>query len=188
MASREVSADPAVAWSLMGTAQVWSLRPEFFVRPRGGGAVVAIALTLRGDSAIARRIFERKRTDQVMNAWLGRACLVLEGREPWPTGIPADVQQACDARPPWKATDSVSASVLIAAPLDVVWEAVWSPARLGDGMLASGQVPGTPVQEPGEMQYFIRRAADGHLVLATEIVREVSYRHSALTQKSGHNG
>lgn len=35
------------------------------------------------------------------------------------------------------------------------------------------------------MQYFIRRAADGHLVLATEIVREVAYQHSALTESLG---
>jgi hypothetical protein len=89
-----------------------------------------------------------------MDDWLASACLVMEGREPWPAGMPADVQQACAARPPWKATDSVSASVLIAAPPDVVWEAVWSPTQPGEGLLASGQVPETPAHKPGEMQYL----------------------------------
>jgi hypothetical protein len=237
VATRVVSADPETAWSLLSSAQVWSLRPGYFafdavvpdsppvrcllhattsvvrqgvltlrseqpgvaaswgfprggtvtfsVRPRRGGAVVAISLRLPGDSAIARRLFERKRTDQVMDAWLARAWLVLEGREPWPAGMPADVAQACGARPPWKATDSVSASVLIAAPLDVVWEAIWSPTQPGDGTLASGQVPGTPVREPGEMQYVIRRNADGQLAMTTVIVREMAYQHSALTDGLG---
>jgi len=237
VASREVSVDPQMAWSLLGSAQVWSLRPGYFafdavvpdsppvrgllqattsgvrhgvltlrseqpgvaatwgdtrgvkftfsVRPHRGGAVVAIALRVPGDSALARLIFERKRTDRVMGVWLARACLVLEGREPWPAGMPADVRQACAARPPWKVTDSVSGSVLIAAPLDVVWEAVWSPTQPREGLLASGQVPGTPVQEPGEMQYFIGRAADGQLAMTTVIVREVAYQRSALTQGLG---
>jgi hypothetical protein len=99
--------------------------------------------------------------------------------------MPADVRQACAARPPWKATDSESASVLIAAPLDVVWEAVSSAAQPGEGMLACGQVPGTPVQEPGEMQYFIRRAPDGHLAMTTVIVRDLAYQRSAVTESLG---
>ena len=231
MASREVSADPEMAWSLLGSAQVWSLRPGYFafdaavvpdsppirgllhattsgvrhsvltlrseqpgvaatwvyamggrkvtfsVRPHRDGAVVAIALRVPGDI--------RRRADRAMGEWLARACLVLEGREPWPTGMPADVRQACAARPPWEATDSESASVLISAPLDAVWEAVSSPPEPGDGLLAAGQVPETPAHEPGEIQYVIIRAADGHLILTTEIVLQVAYQHSALTQILG---
>jgi hypothetical protein len=222
-----------MAWSLLGSAQVWSLRPGFFafdaavvpdsppirgllqattsgvghgvltlrseqpgvaaswsdpqglnltfsVRPHRGGAVVGIALTAPRDRATARQ--QRKSIDRMLGVWLARACLVLEGREQWPTGMPTPVRQACAAHPPLEATDSVSASVLIAAPLDVVWEAVWSPTQPGEGLLAWGQVPGTPVQEPGEMQYFVHRAADGQLALTTLIVREVTYQRSAKTQ------
>jgi hypothetical protein len=111
--------------------------------------------------------------------------MVLEGHWPWPVGMPADFRRACTPRPLPGATHSGSASVLIAAPLDAVWEAVWSPGSSGDGGLACGHVPGTPVQEPGEMQYFISPRSDGQPVLRTVIVREVDPQHSAIVQSLG---
>ena len=106
---------------------------------------------------------------------------MLENRQPWPTGMPAAVQQACTPRPLPEPTDSASASVLIAAALEAVWDAV-SGAPPGDGPLTWGHVPGTPVQQPGEMQYYLRQTSDSRLSLTGVIVRAIEYPRSATTQ------
>jgi hypothetical protein len=231
--SCRVSANPEMAWSLLGSAQIWSVRPGYYafdaavpdtppmrcllqatstgvshavltlsseqpgvaatwafakrleltfsVRPHRRGAVMALAVNGAGGHAAPTRE-QQKRMDYILGRWLTRASMVVEGHWPWPAGMPADVRRACAPRPLPGATDSVSASVLIAAPLDAVWEAVWSPGSSGDGGLACGHIPGTPVQEPGEMQYFISPRSDDQLVLKTVIVREVDPQHSALVQ------
>ena len=234
--SCQVSANPEMAWSLLGSAEIWSLRHGHFafdaavpgrpplrclllalkrgvgrlvltqsseqpgiaatwaladsleltfsVRPHRRGAVMAAALSrVAGHVAATRE--QQERMSQMLGKWLIRASMVLEGHSPWPAGMPAEVRRACVPRPLVGATDSVSASVLIAAPLDAVWEAVWSPTSSGDGALACGHIPGTPVQEPGEMQYFISPGPDGHLVLKAVIVREVDPQHSAIVQGLG---
>jgi hypothetical protein len=231
--SREVSVEPQMAWSLLGSAAVWSLLPGCFafdaavddsapircllqagekgvahgvltVRTEqpgvattwgvsGGnaeytfsagshrrGGVLSVAAKFAVDPGTA--YYLRKSWDRMLGVWLAGACLVLEGRQPWPVGMPAGVQRACAARPALEATESVSASVLIAAPLDVVWEAVWAPATSSPGFVASGHVPGTPVQQAGEMQYFVSRNGDGRLTLSTLFVREVAYQRGAVTQ------
>jgi hypothetical protein len=237
--SCQVSANPEMAWSLLGSAEIWSLRHGHFafdaavpgrpplrclllatrpsvgrlvltqsseqpgiaatwvladsleltfsVRPHRRGAVMAAALNrVAGHLAATRE--QQEQMNQMLGKWLTRASMVLEGHSPWPAGMPAEVRRACVPRPLVGATDSVSASVLIAAPLDAVWEAVWSPASpasSGDGALACGHIPGTPVQEPGEMQYFISPRSDGRLVLKAVIVREVDPQHSAVVQSVG---
>jgi hypothetical protein len=234
--SCQVSANPEMAWSLLGSAEIWSLRHGHFafdaavpgrpplrclllatrasvgrlvltqsseepgiaatwvladrleltfsVRPHRRGAVMAAALNrVAGHLAATRE--HQEQMNQMLGKWLTRASMVLEGHSPWPAGMPAEVRRACVPRPLVGATDSVSASVLIAAPLDAVWEAVWSPASSGDGALACGHIPGTPVQEPGEMQYFISPGSDGHLVLKAVTVREVDPQRSAMVQSVG---
>lgn len=236
-ASFEVRADPEMAWSLLGSAEVWSLRLGFFAfdavaadsglvrcllqatrtdvghavltvrderpgaaatwevgasgqevtlsaRPHRRGAVVAAALRFAADRGSAHYL--RRSWDRMLGAWLARACHVLEGRHPWPAGMPADVRRACAARRALRAPQSVSASVLIAAPIGVVWDAVWSPQTAwpvhNPDFVACGTVPGTPLQQAGEMQYFVSRTGDGHLDLGIVCVREMAYQRSATTQ------
>jgi hypothetical protein len=231
--SREVSVQPQMAWSLLGSAAVWSLRPgcfafdvaiddsapirclleaveqgvahrvltvraeqpgvaatwgvsggseeyTFSARSHRRGGVLSVAAKFAVDRGTA--YYLRKSWERVLGVWLARACLVLEGHQPWPAAMPADVQRACEARPALEATESVSASALIAAPLDVVWEAVWAPATSWSGSVASGHVPGTPLQQAGEMQYFVSRNGDGRLAVSTVVVREVAYQRGAVTQ------
>jgi hypothetical protein len=233
-ASREVSVDPETAWSLLGSAAVWSLRPGHFAfdaaavgsepircllratskgvqhgvltvggeqpgveatwaavggswevtfsaRPHRGGAVAAASV--RSASDRGRAYYLKRNWDRVVGVWLARACEVLEGRQPWPASMPPEVSRAC-TRPALEATQSASASVLIAAPPSRVWELVWSPATAArePGVVAYGHVPGTPSQEAGEMQYFVSRRGDGRLRVRTVLVRDVAYQRSAVTQ------
>jgi len=136
--------------------------------------------TDRGRATYLKKTWERH-----VGVWLAGAYLVLEGRQPWPDGMPAAVQRACAARPALEATQSVSASVLIAAPPSVVWDAIWAPDMPVDNptWVASGHVPGTPVHEAGEMQFSVRRNTDGRLRLATVFARDVVYQRSARVQQ-----
>jgi hypothetical protein len=171
-----------------GVAATWAFPNgsafTFSVRPHRGGAVMAAAMKRAGGQPATTR-GQRKRMEHVLGVWLARASMTLEGHSPWPTDMPADVRRTCAPRPLVGATDSVSASVLIAAPLEVVWEAVWSPNLSSDDVLACGHVPGTPLQEPGEMQYFISPRPGGHLLLRAVIVREIDPQHSATAQSLG---
>lgn len=173
--------EPGVAVSWRGGRAV---EIGFSARPHQRGAVTAIAVRHLVDRAAARRL--RKYWDHELGVWLAGVCAVIEGRQPWPgQGMPAYVRRAFADRPALEVTDGVSAAVLIAAPLGVVWEAVWAPETLRlvePGWVVGGQVPGTPEQEVGEMQYFICRGADSQLTLNVLIVRELSYQHSALTE------
>jgi hypothetical protein len=231
--SREVSVDQQTAWSLLGSAAVWSLRRDCFAfdvaiddsvtircllqaTKRGvrhgvltlraeqpdaaatwrlngrhdeytfsagahrRGAVVKISAKFALDGGTA--YYLRKNWERELGVWLARACLVLEGQQPWPAGMPAYIERRCAARPPLEAAETACASALIAAPLDVVWEAVWAPATAPAGFVASGHVPGTPRQQAGEMQYFVSRNDDDQLALSTIFVREVAYQRSAVTQ------
>jgi len=240
-ASREVSVDPERAWSLLGSATMWSLRPGSFAfdaetadsepircvlnargtvvggsvltRRRdqpgvaatwafGGrsddvtfsvghhrrGAVIGVALKMAVNRAAAR--YQKQDVDRILRVWLIRAANVLEGREPWPEGMPADVRQACAASPPLGPMHSVSESVLIAAPVSVVWKAVGAPGTvwLDDDreLVACGHVPGTPVQQPGEMQFFVSRTSDGQLGLSPLFVSEIADQRSAVTHTVPH--
>ena len=101
----------------------------------------------------------------------------------------ADVKQACYTHPVPEATESVSTAVLIGAPVSVVWEAVWAPetARIVDPahVVYAGHVTGTPEREVGEMQYSIRRWADGRLTAAVYVVSDLAYQQSALIKHVG---
>jgi hypothetical protein len=169
---------PAVAASwVLGRGSTFT----FSVRAHHGGAVVAIALRRAVDATDRATTWAyRRRSERMLLGWLDGIDLVLAGRRPWPKGISADVRRACAAPPPLETTGSASALVLIAAPLDAVWEEISAPAKPVNGLVASGHVPGTPVHKPGEMQYFIH-ASDGQLALTAVILREVTYLRSAKT-------
>jgi hypothetical protein len=121
---------------------------------------------------------------QQLKPWLAECAAVLEDRRPWPAnGLPADVRAACLARRPIGEAVSVSASTLISAPPDRTWRAVWNPATtlLADpDCVAAGQVPGTPSQRVGEMQYFVHRLPDGRLQAQLIAVDDLDEGRTAL--------
>jgi len=155
-----------------------SIRPA----PRGATARIAVRDVVPRKSKADWTM--RWETD--LGLWLDALQAVVEGRRPWPgPGLPEDVRQACWAVPAAGSYDSVSATALIRAPLDVVWEAVWSPetTRLLDpAVVASGIVPGTPERAAGELQYSIRYQADGRITGCVLLVRELADQHSTLTE------
>jgi len=167
-----------------GVAATWAVAADqevtFSARPHRRGSVIAIAMKTGTDSGEAHYL--KPSWDRMLGVWLARARDVLEGEQQWPAGMPAEVRQACAARPVLEATESVSASVLIAAPLAVVWEAVSAPSPPGDRDVVCGHVPGTPVQEVGEMQYTIFSTPEGQLTLATCFLHEVVPQRSAVTR------
>jgi hypothetical protein len=160
-----------------------SAEVTFSARPHRRGAAVTATLMFGTDRG--RATYLKKNWERYVGVWLARACEVLEGRQPWPEGMPADVQRACAARPALEATQSVSASVRIAAPPSVVWDAVWAPGSPIDdrAQVACGHVPGTPLQEAGEMQWFVSRSSAGQLWLGTVLVRDVVYQREARIQQ-----
>jgi len=122
-----------------------------------------------------------------LTLWLLRCKNVLEGRRPPATDtIPDNVRVAFAARPPVQDMEKavrVSASALISAPPDRTWQILWDPATsllIDPHTVAAGQVPGTPSQQVGEMQYFIHRHADGLLHALLAIVDDLDKGRTAL--------
>jgi hypothetical protein len=121
------------------------------------------------------RYSSRLRADAVETAtraglvrWLSRIQAVAENRSPAPSDvISAEVQRLC-LQVPRQPKDwvSVTETAVIRADPSAVWAAVsaphFDPASPGTPV-ACGYVPGTPVGQPGEMQYFVERLDDGAL-------------------------
>ncbi len=135
----------------------------------------------RGGQAVVADYWQR-----TLPLWLAGLGEVAEGRAPLPDSrMPAGLQAACT--PPALAgrTASASASAVIAAPAEDVWEAVYAPERSavvmsGGGPVHAGVIPGTPPRQPGEMQYFITRLGNGELRNTVTMVRELSAGRFAL--------
>lgn len=119
--------------------------------------------------------------------WLSRIQAVAENRCPAPSDmISAEVQQLC-LQVPRQPKDwvSVTEAVVIRADPSAIWAAVSAP-HFGPASpstpVACGYVPGTPVGQPGEMQYFVERLEDGALasqavaVSATDHLEAVAHR------------
>lgn len=163
------------------------------VKPVGRGAEVIIwhrfVLDLEAPRWAARLARRDAAAQQgaLLATWL-RACgEVLAGNRPWPAdGVPASLLTRFPRPAPGGERDTVSASAVIAAAPDAVWDSVWDPATLvgveGSGLLAAGHVPGTPQRREGEAQYFIDRAPDGRLAAQLIVVRECAEGHRALVQ------
>jgi hypothetical protein len=127
---------------------------------------------------------------QALPLWLAGLCDVAEGRAPLPDdGMPAGLQAACAPVAPSGQTEEASASAAIGAPAEAVWEAVCAPesavlmARGAAGL--AGVIPGTPVRQVGEMQYFISRLDDGQLRLTVTMIKELSAGRFALISTVG---
>lgn len=103
-----------------------------------------------------------------LGRWLSRIRAVAEDQSPAPSDlISAEVQQLC-LQVPRQPKDwiSVAETAVIRADPSAVWAAVSSPhfgPASQSAPVACGFVPGTPVGQPGEMQYFVERLEDGAL-------------------------
>jgi uncharacterized protein YndB with AHSA1/START domain len=131
---------------------------------------------------------------QTLPLWLAGIREVAEGRAPLPDGkMPAELQAACT--PPALAgrLASASASALIAAPGDVVWEAIYEPESSATlmssgGPVDAGVVPGTPQGQAGEVQYFIARHDNGTVLPVLRMVRDIAAGSFALFCVLGTQG
>jgi hypothetical protein len=120
------------------------------------------------------RYSSRLRADAVETAtraglvrWLSRIQAVAENRSPAPSEvISAEVQRLC-LQVPRQPKDwlSVTETAVIRADPSAVWAGVSAPhfGPASSSPVACGYVPGTPVGQPGEMQYFVERLEDGAL-------------------------
>lgn len=143
-------------------------------------AVIRVRNTVRRGAGLEARAGWRRQ----LKAWLAECREVLEGRRPWPDdGPPADVRTAWARQRVPADAPSISATTLIGAPPEVVWPIMADPAsnlQINPDAVAAGHVPGTPLLEPGEMQYEIHRLKDGRLRPELQAVQELTGERSAL--------
>lgn len=114
-----------------------------------------------------------------LDRWLSRIRDVAEKEAPVPGDmISAEVQRLCLGVPPQpKEWISVTETVCIRADPNAVWAAVsvphFDPASQRVPV-ACGYVPGAPVGQRGEMQYFVLRREDGALTSEALAVSEIT--------------
>ena len=158
------------------------------VRPRPGGCTLGVAVS-EVVPRMAKGSYQRywRRT---VGDWAGRLQGVAEGRMPWPPdAMPAEMREACAGFPLPKKTGQASASVLINAGADVVWETLWTAgsARLVDPetVVWAGTVPGTPLRAAGELQCSVSRHPDDRFTADVHVVRELDEGRRVVTQRIG---
>ncbi len=151
---------------------------QLSVVPEQAGSRVAIQVR----NIVANPNGEAVLTDywqRTLPLWLAGLCEVAEGRAPVPDGrMPAGLQAACTPAAPAGRPASASAAASVGAPAEAVWEAVCAPESAvlmsRGGVRHAGVVPGTPVRQAGEMQYFISHLDNGELHNTLTMVRELS--------------
>jgi uncharacterized protein YndB with AHSA1/START domain len=116
--------------------------------------------------------------------WLADLRKVAEGRAPHPgQGMPDNIRSAFTPSAPLRQPLSVSVAADVAAPADKVWRVIYRPESavlLGKGCLSSGVVPGTPVGQVGEMQYFVHRVGEDGFSVRVIVVTELNVGRSAV--------
>jgi len=131
----------------------------------------------------------RRRLSQEVRAWLDAVHAVLEGHVPWPaTGIPVGSARGRVEFPVIRIPQRVSASVLINATPEVVWEHICAPesmVRDEPTTLYAGYVPGSPHREAGEMQYVVHQEPDGRLTGDVIVVEDIADQRRALVRQVG---
>ena len=160
------------------------------VVPEPAGARV----TIRVRNGVAHRKGQAMVADywqQALPVWLGALCDVAEGRAPLPDGrMPAGLQAACTPADLEGRSASASAWAAISAPVEDVWETVCAPESAavlmsGGGRVDAGVIPGTPLRQAGEMQYFITHLDDGQLHNTIIMVKELAAGRFALLSQVG---
>jgi hypothetical protein len=125
-----------------------------------------------------------------LEAWLANLESVILGNHPWPdNAMDPALSAACRPSGPLLSPAQVTASTLIDAPQDRVWDALEAPGSHvltnPDKFVGAGHVPGTPTGQVGEMQYVITRDDKGRLNAATIVVTELAGPHRAVTALVG---
>lgn len=177
-----------ISWQTRSTRpsakQVFTLSAE----PGKGGTAARIAFSdvVPRQAKIGYQNYWRGQID----AWLDRLRAVAEGRTAWPAaGMPADMQRACAAGPRLANAEHAAAEVVIHASADAVWEVLWAPesAHIADPdhIVHAGHVPGAPLRQAGELQYFIHRHPDDRFTCAVCVIREFTEKRWAVTQQVG---
>ena len=190
---RDEVAGQSVSLALPGKpadgAEVFTLS----VVPERAGSRVSIQVR----SVVARRKAHSVVADywqRTLPLWLAGLRDVAEGRAPVPDGgMPAELQAACTPLGVQGRPASVTASVAISAPAEVVWEAVYAPESSASllslgGPVYAGVIPGTPLRQAGEVQYFLARLADGQLRTTVTMVMQVAAGRFALITPVGKPG
>lgn len=175
-------------------------------KPADGGEVFTLSVVPEGTGSrmsiqvrcvVANRNAQAVLDDywqRALSAWLAGLCTVAEGRAPLPDiGIPARLHAACTPPALEGRPASASASALIAAPAEHVWEAVHAPEKAAilpsrGGPVHAGVIPGTPPRQAGEMQYFITHLDNGELRNTVTMVTELSAGRLALISPVGEPG
>lgn len=146
--------------------------------PDGDGAVATIAIRARGKRASAGR-------DRWLASWLAAlseaAGWQIPNRGP---GMPESLRVRCAPGTPLRKPLTASASALIAAPPDTVWNVVYAPessVMTAAEVVAAGVVPGTPAGQAGELQYFVHRGAGGLFTTSVLAVTDLDPGRSART-------
>ena len=176
-----------ISWQVRGTEpvkQVFTLS----VHSRSGKSAVRVAVRhvmTRNLVANSQPYWHRS-----VKAWLGRLRAIAEGRAPWPAAVlPATTHQALTDPAPLRKPVEASASVVVDGTPGAVWEVAWNPAsaRLADpdNVAWAGHVPGTPLREAGEMQYFVRRHSGGRFTADVNIVTELADGHRMVARHFG---
>lgn len=164
------------------------------VGPRAGAVqVISFSAAAAGDATTATVAVRypgpsdagRDRWEHLFTEWLRGMREVAEGRAPKPgSGMPESLRVRCTPGAPLRKPVAVSASALIAAPPAAVWDVVYAPEsymRTDADIAAAGVVPGTPSRQAGELQYFVRKNADGWHTTEVIAVTELNPGRSALT-------
>jgi hypothetical protein len=187
---QEVREDqPGQVMSLLSRSTSQAGRQAFTlsVQPHDRGAMVCLAVTVtvpREAKADYQALWRKE-----VKAWLSALADVADGRRPWPeAGIPAPLQRACADLPALTSPQGTSTAVLINAPPDVVWQAIYAPGIPADPRqpwtpICAGRVPGTPERQAGEMRYVIVRQPAGLLIASASMVRELAEGRSLVTQR-----
>jgi uncharacterized protein YndB with AHSA1/START domain len=172
-----------------GTEEVFTLS----VVQAGAGS----RMTINVRSAVASPAAQAALEDywqRTLPVWLAGLSDVADGRAPRPDGqMPANLQAACMPPAPGARPATASASAVIAAPAEDVWETVyapeWAAILLSHGSpVDAGVIPGTPLRQAGEMQYFITHLANGELHNVVTVVKELEAGRFALISPVGTTG
>jgi hypothetical protein len=185
---REEIPGQLISWQVLSPEPAGQQVFTLSVHPQAGKSALRIAVSAATLRTLAdkREAFWRRH----VKTWLGGLRAAAEGRAPWPQAeMPAAMQRAMVAPAPLRKPMEASAAVVIDAAPGAVWEAAWDPAsaRLIDPERTawSGHVPGTPMREAGEMQYFVRRCPGGRFIAAVHIVTELADGYRAVTRHVG---
>ncbi len=177
-----------ISWQVRSTEPAGKQVFTLSLHPRAGGSAVRIAISdvITRNLVAGRQPYWRRH----VKTWLSCLRAAAEGRAPWPQDVmPAAMQRALAyPAPPRKPVEASAAVVIDGAP-GAVWEVALdaASARLADPewVAWAGHVPGTPLRQAGEMQYFVNRHPGGRFTASVDRVTELADGHRMVIRHIG---